>query len=60
LPVRFSTLTVHRDEQDKDAFKRVLAHRQGQLQQMKEEDELIRNALADPTNDHPVAMVLTN
>ena len=25
---------------------------------MKEEDELIRNALAGPTNEHPVAMVL--
>jgi hypothetical protein len=29
------------------------------LQQMKEEDELIRNALADPTNEHPVAGLLT-
>src|SRR5258708_6945443 len=47
------------DEQDKDAFKRALANRQGSLQQMKEEDELIRNALADSTNDHPVAAVLT-
>jgi hypothetical protein len=26
---------------------------------MKEEDELIRNALADTTNDHPIAAVLT-
>jgi hypothetical protein len=47
------------DEQDEDAFKRALANRQGSLQQMKEEDELIRNALADSTNDHPVAAVLT-
>ena len=47
------------DEQDKDAFKRALANRQGALQQMKEEDELIRNALADATNEHPVAVVLT-
>ena len=47
------------DEQDKDAFKRALANRQGSLQQMKEEDELIRNALADSTNEHPVAAVLT-
>jgi len=47
------------DEQDKDAFKRALANRQGPLQQMKEEDELIRNALADRANEHPVAAVLT-
>jgi hypothetical protein len=47
------------DEQDKDAFKRALTNRQGALQQMKEEDELIRNALADPANEHPVAAVLT-
>lgn len=47
------------DEQDKDAFKRALANRQAALQQMKEEDELIRNALADATNEHPVAAVLT-
>ena len=47
------------DEQDKDAFKRTLAERQGALKEMKEADELIRNALADSTNDHPVAAVLT-
>lgn len=47
------------DEQDKDAFKRALSNRQGSLQQMKEEDDLIRNALADSTNEHPVATVLT-
>lgn len=47
------------DEQDKDAFKQMLAYRQHQLQQMKDEDELIRNALADPANEHPVAGVLT-
>ena len=46
-------------EQDKDAFKRLLANRRGSLRQMKEEDELIRNALADATNDHPIAAVLT-
>jgi hypothetical protein len=46
------------DQQDKDAFKRALTNRQGSLQQMKEEDELIRNALSDSTNEHPVAAVL--
>jgi hypothetical protein len=47
------------DQTDDDAFKRLLAMRQGALQQMKEANELIRSALADPTNDHPVAGVLT-
>jgi hypothetical protein len=46
------------DQQDEGAFKQLLAVRQGELQQMKEVDDLIRNALADPTNDHPVAGVL--
>ncbi len=46
------------DQSDDDAFKRLLAMRQGGLQQMKEANELIRNALADTTNDHPVAAVL--
>ena len=47
------------DQQDEDAFKQMLANRQHQLQQMKDTDELIRNALADETNAHPVAVVLT-
>jgi hypothetical protein len=47
------------DKQDEDAFKQMLAYRQHQLQQMRDEDELIRNALADATNVHPVAGVLT-
>jgi hypothetical protein len=46
------------EEQDKDAFKRTLEERQRALKEMKEADELMRNALADPTNDHPVAVVL--
>jgi hypothetical protein len=47
------------DEQDENSFKRILTARQGELQQMKETDELIRNALADTTNEHPVAAVVT-
>jgi hypothetical protein len=47
------------DQQDEDAFKQMLSYRQHQLRQMKDEDELIRNALADPSNEHPVAGVLT-
>ena len=47
------------DQQDEDAFKQMLASRQAQLQQMKDTDELIRNALADEPNAHPVAVVLT-
>ena len=47
------------DQSDEDAFKRFLTMRQSALQQMKEQDEVIRNALADTTNEHPVAGVLT-
>jgi hypothetical protein len=47
------------DQQDEDAFKLMLANRQHQLQQMKDTDELIRNALADQANADPVAVVLT-
>ena len=47
------------DQQDEDAFKQMLAYRQHELQQMKDTDELIRNALADESNAHPVALVLT-
>jgi hypothetical protein len=39
--------------------KQMLAYRQHELQQMKDTDELIRNALADDANAHPVAAVLT-
>jgi len=46
------------DKQDENSFKRMLTTRQAQLQQIKEANELIRNALADTTNDHPVAAVL--
>jgi hypothetical protein len=46
------------DEQDEHAFKQMLTSRQAQLQQRKEADELIRNALADATNEHPVAAIL--
>jgi hypothetical protein len=47
------------DQQDENAFKQMLAYRQHQLQQTKDTDELIRNALADEANVHPVAVVLT-
>jgi hypothetical protein len=47
------------DQQDEDAFKEMLAYRQHQLRRMKDTDELIRNALADEANAHPVAVVLT-
>jgi hypothetical protein len=45
-------------QQDENAVKQMLTNRQGQLQAMKEADELIRKALADPSNDHPVAAVI--
>jgi hypothetical protein len=47
------------DQQDEDAFKRMLVERQGSLKEMKEADELIRKALADSTDEHPVAALLT-
>ena len=47
------------EKSDEDAFKRLLTMRQSGLQQMKEQDEVIRNALADTTNEHPVAVALT-
>lgn len=47
------------DQQDGNAVKQMLTNRQGQLHAMKEADELIRKVLADPSNDHPVAAVIT-
>ncbi len=46
------------EEQDKDAFKRMIANRQKDLLVMKKVNEAIENALADPANDHPVAAAL--
>src|SRR5260370_28788125 len=46
-------------QSDEDAFKRLLGMRQSGLQQMEETKESIRKALADTTNEHPVATVLT-
>ena len=46
------------DQTNEDAFKRLLGMRQGALQQMREANESIRNALADTTNEHPVAVAL--
>jgi len=47
------------DKPDEDVFKRMLATRQGQLLAMRRVNEVIKNALADPTNDHPTAVALT-
>jgi hypothetical protein len=47
------------DKEDEDAFKQMLARRQGQLLAMKRVNEIVKNALADPTNDHPTAVALT-
>jgi len=46
------------DEHNEDVFKRMLASRQATLMQAKEGVEVMRNALADPTNDHPAAEAL--
>src|SRR5258708_7278732 len=46
------------EEQDKDAFKRMIASRQKDLLVMKKVNEAIQNSLVDPANDHPVAAAL--
>jgi hypothetical protein len=46
------------EEQDKDAFKRMIANRQKDLLVMKKVNEAIQNSLADQTNEHPTAAAL--
>jgi hypothetical protein len=46
------------DQHDGDRFKRMLATRQGQLLGKKETDKIIRDVLADLTNEHPCAAVI--
>lgn len=46
------------DEHDGDRFNRMLATRQGDLFGKKETDKISRDALADPTNEHPCAAVI--
>jgi hypothetical protein len=45
------------DKQNDDAFKRFLATRQGTLMAMKNENGIIKNALASPTSEHPTAAI---
>jgi len=47
------------DEQNEQAFKRMVATRQRELLAMKKANEIIKNALSDQTNDHPAAVALT-
>lgn len=47
------------DEGEEQAFKQLLAMRQSQLLAMKKANEILRNALADTTNDHPAATAIT-
>jgi hypothetical protein len=46
-------------EQNEDAFKRMLADRQRQLLAIKKSNEIIQNALADSTNEHPITTAIT-
>ena len=46
------------DQHDADRFNRMLATRQGDLFGKKETDKIIRDVLADPTNEHPCAAVI--
>ncbi len=47
------------DEQNEDAFKRMVAARQGTLMAMKKVNEAINHALADPTTEDPSAAAVT-
>ena len=47
------------DKQNEDAFKRMLAIRQGTLLGKKKVNEAIKNALANLTTDHPTATAVT-
>jgi hypothetical protein len=47
------------EEQDKDAFKRMIANRQKDLLVMKKVNEASEIALADSTNEHPIAAAIT-
>lgn len=46
------------DQHDSDRFNRMLATRQGDLFGKKETDKIIRDVLADLTNEHPCAAVI--
>jgi hypothetical protein len=46
------------DEQDADAFKRLLANRQGELLVIRKTNEAVKNALADPANEHPASAAI--
>jgi hypothetical protein len=46
------------DQHDADRFNRMLATRHGDLFGKKETDKIIRDVLADPTNEHPCAAVI--
>jgi hypothetical protein len=46
------------EKQDENQFKRFLSHRQSELLGNMEASKIIRAALADPTNEHPVATAI--
>jgi len=46
-------------ERNEDAFKRMLADRQRHLLAIKKTNEIIKNVLADSTNEHLIATVIT-
>lgn len=46
------------DQHDVDRFNRMLATRQGVLFGKQETDKIIRDVIADPTNEHPCAAVI--
>jgi hypothetical protein len=46
------------EKQDENEFKRFLSRRQGELRGNTEAAKIIRTALVDPTNEHPVAAAI--
>lgn len=46
------------EKQDENEFKRFLSRRQGELLGNMEASKIIRTALSDPTNEHPVATAI--
>lgn len=59
LPVRFFMQTVHTTSRMRVLSSRCWLIGSTSCNKMKDTDELIRNALADEPNAHPVAVVLT-
>jgi hypothetical protein len=47
------------DQQNEDQFKQMLGRRQSELLAMKKVNQIVRDALADPANNHPTEVAIT-